>query len=362
MLVPRPRVAQTLARLFHPRAATAPKANNLAANRGELDRLAQTYQLSAADVATLLTLADAQPSAGESRRFLAKSFAYGGVLSLAAGIIFFIAANWSRFAIFGRFALIEMLIVAAAAAAIIKPPPALPGRAGLFLAYMATGALFALFGQTYQTGADVYELFLTWAMVGLPWVLLAQWSAVTAAWLLTLNTALALYCGSRPSSGLLWMMFDSGLATVHVVLYAALVNLALWVGMELRELRAAPLWVRRLTLTCAFAFLTTAGVMALFAGGYYGGRGANVGLPLLLVFLLMGATAAFAVWRRADVYPLAAALGSFIIVSTCAIANALEFDDISVIFALALWLILTSTVGARVLMSVVRRWRDTEVA
>ncbi|MES1263411.1 MAG: DUF2157 domain-containing protein, partial [Peristeroidobacter soli] len=110
---------------------------------------------------TVLDLADARPSRAEGTRFFANCLRIAGLLSLAAGIIFFVAANWSRVSVFGRFALIELVLIACAVLAWIKPPPAFLGRGAVFLAFIATGALLALFGQTYQTGADIYELFLS---------------------------------------------------------------------------------------------------------------------------------------------------------------------------------------------------------
>ena len=42
------------------------------------------------------------------------------------------------------------------------------------MAAVAVGALLAVFGQTYQTGADPFELFLTWALLIVPWTLAAR--------------------------------------------------------------------------------------------------------------------------------------------------------------------------------------------
>ena len=145
--------------------------------RSELDGLAEFYSLTPTKVETLLELADARPSRAEGLRFLGTCLRIAGVLSLAAGLVFFVAANWSEIAVFGRFALIELVLVACAvrrlreaaadilsAAAPSSSPSSPPAR------------LLALFGQTYQTGADVYELFLTWALLGLPLAVAAQWS------------------------------------------------------------------------------------------------------------------------------------------------------------------------------------------
>lgn len=63
----------------------------------------------------------------------------------------------------------------------------------LLLATLALGALLAFVGQTYQTGADPWQLFAAWAALALPWVLAARRALLWAAWLLLAALALALW-------------------------------------------------------------------------------------------------------------------------------------------------------------------------
>jgi hypothetical protein len=49
-------------------------------------------------------------------------------------------------------------------------------------------------------------------------------------------------------------------------------------------------------------------------------------------------------------------MGSFIIVVLCSMPR-LTNDDEGLFFLLALWLIASSTIGGKVLMSLMRRWR-----
>lgn len=327
-----------------------------APKRDELDRIAAHHSLGEAGVSTMLEIAGARPHRNATLGFLANVARIGGVLSLAAGVVFFVAANWSRIAVFGRFALLEVLLLAFVAVALAKPPPRFVGRAAVLLAFVATGALFALFGQTYQTGADVYELFLTWALLGLPFAIAAQWGVVSAAWVLVFDTALLLFCGWQPRGGLLWMLFDgTRFTTLHALLFAAYINLVLWFVFEKIELRAVPEWVRRLLLSCGFGFVTWVGVMGVVENGFLFGEGSSV-TAVVGSFAAMGAVAWLALRRRRDIYPLAVAMGSFIVVVLCAIPR-LTSDDDALFFTLALWLIVSSTVTGKLLMTLMRRWR-----
>lgn len=337
------------ARLILPRVQTRP-------TRAELDRLAQHYGLDPQASATLLDLADARPSRTESLTFLAACFRYAGVLSLGASVVFFVAANWSRIAVFARFALLEILLVVFVVVALIKPPPRFFGRAAMLLAFITTGALLALFGQTYQTGADVYELFLGWALLGLPLVIAAQWGAVSAAWICVLDLALCLFCGFNPRGGFLWVLFDGErFTTTHALLLAAALNIGLWAAFERLRWRAVPDWVRRLTLFFALCFVTWLGFVGAFAGERWDADGEDwLAITGSAAALAGIAIAAFA--QRRDVYPLALALGSFVFIVTCWIARAMQGTHEAVFFVMALWLIVTSTLGGRGLMQLARAW------
>lgn len=324
--------------------------------RSELDDLAGHFGLDEPGVDTLLDVADARPTRDATVRFLARMLHIGGVLSLAAGLVFIVAANWSKFAVFGRFALVELVLVACVVAALLKPPPAALGRAALFLAFIATGALLALFGQTYQTGADVYELFLTWALLGLPLAALSQWSASSAAWVLVLNTALVLFCGWQPAGGLLWAAFGGRhFQPATLVIGVTLLNVALWFAGEYFDVAAVPRWVRHLTISCAFAFGTWAGIDAVVD------KDSSSGVILVLI-AAMFVVVAWTRQRRRDIYPLAVVLGTAIIVSTVWLGKTMKFNDEGVLLMLAIWLIGTSTVAGHMLTSTARRWREGDAA
>ena len=330
--------------------------------RSELDGLAEFHSLTPTKVEALLDLADARPSRAEGLRFLGFCLRIAGILSLAAGLVFFVAANWARIAVFGRFGLVELVLVACAVVAFLKPPPNYAGRGAIFLAFVATGALLALFGQTYQTGADIYELFLAWALLGLPLVIAAQWSVASAAWVIVLNVALQLFCGWHPTGGLLWVVFGgSRVPPAQLVMGAAWINLALWFLFEFKRVDAVPDWVRRLLVSCAFGFATWAGVLCVTGAGYGLQNPRNDLLTFVTLTAAMALTTVHSLRRRTDVYPLAAVMGTFIIISLVWLTELSGFRDEGMFLMLALWLIGTSTAAGRLLTVLHRRWR-TEAA
>ena len=142
---------------------------------------------------------------------------------------------------FGRFAHARSAAGLFVVIGLFKPPPRFFGRAATLLAFITTGALLALFGQTYQTGADIYELFLSWALLGLPFAVAAQWGVATAAWVLVLDLALGMFCGWTRAAGFSGSIFESDQFTAtHALLFAAALNLAAWFVFERLDCAPCP--------------------------------------------------------------------------------------------------------------------------
>jgi uncharacterized membrane protein len=319
--------------------------------RNELDRIAEQYRLDSRGVDALLEVSQARPSAPQTARFLARLLGIGGLISVAASVVFFVAANWSRLAVFGRFGLLEILLLGCAIAAILKPPPATLGRAALFLAFVTTGALLALFGQTYQTGADVYELFLTWALLGLPLAILGNWSVTSAAWLLVFNLALMLFCGFNPVGGLLWAVFGGQPRQPALLLLAATwLNVILWLAFEQRRVEAVPGWVRRLAISCAFGFGTWAAILGIVDSP-------SSAIAVAGVLLAMALVGFHAHGKRRDIYPLAVVMGTGIIIGIAFFVEVSDLKEEGILLVLALWLIGSSAFAAKFLASTARDWR-----
>jgi len=138
-------------------------------------------------------------------RFIDNLLLWSGSVSVAAGVIFFLAYNWQSLGHYAKFGLVETLIVLTIALYWFLGDERLAGKAALLGASLLVGALFALFGQTYQTGADTFELFLSWSMAILPWVAVARLPALWLLFLFLLNMATFLYLHIFPRwFGLFW--------------------------------------------------------------------------------------------------------------------------------------------------------------
>lgn len=128
--------------------------------------------------------------------FFDKALLIIGVVALALALVFFIAYNWLYLGKAGKFALVEgalVLTIAAFALLAYRRKFKLVQQLLLFIASIITGSLLALFGQVYQTGADTWQLFASWALLIVPWVVIARMPALWLLWLGLINAGLMLY-------------------------------------------------------------------------------------------------------------------------------------------------------------------------
>jgi uncharacterized membrane protein len=116
-----------------------------------------------------------------------------GAGQLLAGIVFFFAYNWDDLPPFAKFGIIEAGMLLSVLGALAARPDRPAGQALLMAASVFTGALLAVIGQVYQTGADAYELFSAWALLIAPWVLASRSAAHWLLWLMVIGTAYVLY-------------------------------------------------------------------------------------------------------------------------------------------------------------------------
>jgi len=167
------------------------------------------------------------PSAADNLRLLSRVVLACAVLLLCSGVIFFFAYNWDDLSRFNKFIIAQgaLLLSLLPLLRVNLQHPA--GQASLFAACLLVGALLALVGQTYQSGADTYELFLVWAVLITPWTLLARLPVLWLLLLVLLNLSLVLALDnlsihqfSAPFTHPLWSIFALNLGATGLWILA----------------------------------------------------------------------------------------------------------------------------------------------
>jgi Predicted membrane protein (DUF2157) len=339
--------------------------------RSTLDALTRDLRLSEPAAALALDLSGSRPNSAAWRAFAIRLMNGAGIAALGAGAIFFVAANWQDYGVLGRFALLQVAFAICIGAAWWKSPPHAIGTSALVLAVLLVGALLALFGQTYQTGADVFELFFYWAALALPLALAGRSGAAWAVWWTVLNVGLALYTGWQGPDHFMWRWIDArGLGKPLALMLPCAVNFAgAAIFLQLRRSRFeldAPRWLVRLLATFAFLYGTTACITAVVGGSWVADGGKELrGQEALAIGLYAAACIAIAAGTlraKRDVFPMAAIIASWIAITTAVLVKNMRIEDLGAFFVVTLWLIGASTAAGYVLMKWVREWRFDEEA
>ncbi len=264
------------------------------------------------DAQAALVVAGVLPTARDWRAFLDRLLLWSGAVAVAAAVVFFIAYNWNDLGKFAKFGLVGLLMIASVLGYWRLGVDRAAGKASLLVAAILLGALLALFGQTYQTGADTWELFANWAALMLPWVLIGRFAGLWMLWVAVANVAIVLYFQVFP--GLFGIVFSTErqLWTLFVFNTAALL------GWELAARRVSWLderWAPRLLAIASGTTVTLLMIQLIFDW-----RATSVAALIAYPVWLACAYGAYRVVMR-DLFVLAGGCLSVIVVVTAFLAK-----------------------------------------
>ena len=160
-------------------------------SRHQALQLAAAHDLDEGRTRALLALAglDRPPDIPPRAQRLASATI--AALLAGLGLVFLVAANWHEIGRHAKFGGLGGIVLLAGLVAWARPGTA--RTADALLCFLAGGALLALIGQTYQTGADTWELFTLWAALALPWAFAGRHAAIWLLWVAVANIALGLW-------------------------------------------------------------------------------------------------------------------------------------------------------------------------
>jgi uncharacterized membrane protein len=263
-----------------------------------------------------LRIGGAEPSPDDWRRFLDRLALWLGAVFLAAAVIFFMAYNWLALGRFAKFGLVEAGIAAAVGLCWRMGVDRTAGKAALLTAALLAGSLLALVGQTYQTGADPWELFAFWALAIFPWAAAGRFGALWLFWIGLLNLAAVLY--HQAFGGLFgallgdetlwWVLFGLDSLALGAWELAASVTGAAWLSER---------WPPRVLAVASGGLIT-----ALALEGILGSRASDPAAVLGYCAWLAAAYLAYRYWKP-DLFVLSGGVLSAIIVVACLLAKGL---------------------------------------
>lgn len=206
-----------------------------------------------------------------------------GIGFLVSGMLFFFAFNWDQMTASVKFALIGLGILISAYGAITTRVKEEINKISLVATSVLLGVLLAVFGQTYQTGANAYDLFLTWLIVATPLTLVSQ---STYQWLffsILANTTLIL-------AFVQVLQIDS---VFFGIIYLILTNFALLLLPQIKGLHPQfqiGNWYKQVQCIAIYALATTGFSLWLFSNeaNYRENELNGDVIALLLALILIG--------------------------------------------------------------------------
>lgn len=174
------------------------------------------------------------------------------------GLVLWIAAHWDTLGRGGQFALLQAGVLVACAVAwragVARP------AAGL-LALLGIGGLFAYFGQTYQTGADAWQLFALWAALGVPLAVGVRSDVVWAPWTLVALVGVALWVQAH--TGHRWRVEAADLP-VHLIGWTAALTVCALSSPPARPWLGNGVWAFRTGITLLVVMVGASALDGLF--------------------------------------------------------------------------------------------------
>jgi uncharacterized membrane protein len=294
--------------------SSAPDPIDRAATLGQVDLVLDAIGVPDTSRARVQVIATRTPTAIEWQRFLASALLLLGAGLVLSGVISFFAFNWAALGRFAKMGLIAAGMTCCAVVALQRPNTLL-SRVLLSAASVLLGALLAVFGQTYQTGADPWGLFATWAVLILPWAVAACFTPLWLLFVALVDTAHVLYLAQVRQGDHSELTLVLGLVAVHVL------GVMAW---EAQSLRREP-WLRdqwgpRALLSTALALLLVPSLAIVISPDWNSPLG-----PVSVVSLtfLVVTTGLFYRLVRPDTFMLTAAAGTVMTLLTTAMGRLL---------------------------------------
>lgn len=225
--------------------------------------LAVRHRLDAAALSSLWRIAHFTTQPPHLIPILRKGSAYVAAILAGLGLIFVLASNWIALPRGAKFALLQTLVIVACAGSVLLPR----ARQALALfGLLAIGGLFATIGQSYQTGADPWQLFALWSVLAVPLALGARSDVVWSAWVIVTMAGVAAWDAAQSGT---WRLSRYDLDT-HVQAMLPAVAVVILMSKPLSRLSGAGRVSFNLALLLVTCSLATIGGMAVFSNGHAG--------------------------------------------------------------------------------------------
>lgn len=280
-------------------------------------------------------------------KFLKVLFLSLGIGFVVTGIVFFLAYNWQEINKFIKIGLLEVLLFGIIAVVYFSKTSVQLKQMMLTAASVMVGALFAVFGQIYQTGANAYDFFLGWTVFITLWVIVSNYAPLWLLYSILINTTLYFYVDQVADN---WS--TSGVTLIFILLNSALITLFKFVNHRKDE-AYFPKWFLNI---CAMAttIFCTYGILLLR------GNTQELTFTILTLLVVCSLYVLSLVWamKHKNIYYIGLVLLSIISCNIYYIFDGL--GDIGPALFLTLYSLVTFSLAVKLLVNLHKKWNPTE--
>lgn len=277
------------------------------------------------------------------QKFLHIFFISLGIGLTTAGIIFFFAYNWDELHKFIKIGLIEGLLIVSILLVLLSKIPTNTKNIILTASSALVGVLLAVFGQVYQTGANAYDLFLSWTLFITLWVLVANYAPLWLLYIILINITLMLYKEQVAYHWSALYLFTALFAIDTFILISLMFLHKYQKGFSL------PTWFTNILALVAIA-LATIGISAAILDSTKG-----LILPLIGTLLIYISGILYSLKEKSIFFLSIISLSAIIILSAFFIEQS---SSMGMYLFISLFIIVCVTILIRILLSLQNKWKN----
>ncbi len=285
-------------------------------------------------------------------QFIKLFFVVFGLGLTLSGLVFFFAYNWDDLPKFAKFALLGGLIIGSTLTAVYMRMATLYKNILLTASAVLVGVLFAVFGQVYQTGANAYDLFLTWFLAVSLWSLFTKFPPLWLLYALLANTVLILYFlqvtpGEEPYPLGIQLLLVNGIGLVLPQVFAFYKK-----GFQV------PVWYTIVLESALVLIVTIGGCFKVFQtiGSRNNEHYAYSGLFIVLGLLLFAGFVIYGLKQR-NVFPVAIVPVGLSTIFTCFLIRVMELD-IDGFFLIGIVVLVLATLQVIGINNLQKKWQN----
>jgi uncharacterized membrane protein len=242
---------------------------------------------------------------------------------MLAGIIFFFAYNWELMHRFVKLGIAVALILAVFAVTMTVKMSEFTRKIAVSVLCGLVGVFWAIFGQVYQTTADSYVFFLTWALCILVWVYVTDFYPL---WVIFIALV---------SMGVIPLFPDNRWYLTVLMLYgAAWIAFFVFAPKYLPNLSAPPSWFTSILFTIEFGMAVC--VVCFVILNEMGMRHAVVAVLNLLMAFVVAAVTIWCSLRQKNIWLYSMLFIGALSVLECVFLRCLSFAFLGLLLHLML--------------------------